>query len=323
MQTNDDLWQGALEDFALEFIQKFYPDLYPWIDTNKPIEFLDKVLMQLHPESEDKKRIVDKLMKVHLRGVIEPRYLYIHSEAQGYPDEHFDERNFIYFYRLFDRLKENITVQTIYTSDDKRYQPSSFVYSFFGTKVVYTFPIFVIADQDPKALAASDNLFDAVILTAYWAIQMKKKLLSEEDMLDLKLDLMRRLLSKNVNKVKIRRLLIFIKSYLRLEKPENKLIFEQKYDELLNLDKKMGITEIVMRQERQEGREEGRQEALSEAEEIIRKERAEAEEAIRKERKKAVFNMRQKNFSAETIADILELPLSEIFAFFKELDDEI
>ena len=29
MQTNDELWQAALEDFALEFIQKFYPSSPP------------------------------------------------------------------------------------------------------------------------------------------------------------------------------------------------------------------------------------------------------------------------------------------------------
>jgi predicted transposase YdaD len=312
MQTNDELWQGALEDFATDFIEKFYPELYPWLDPNKPIEFLDKVLMQLHPESKDKKRVVDKLMKVYLRGTTPMiRYLYIHAEAQGYPDEKFDERNFIYFYRLFDRLKENITVKVLYTSDDKAYQPSSFRYNCYGTEVDYRFPIFIIAAQDPKLLAASENLFDAALLTAYWAIQRKKNLLSEEDMLDLKIDLMRRLLTKNVSKEKIRRLLIFIKGYLRFENPNNKLIFEQKYDELLNVDKKMGITEIVMKQERAEGRQEGRQEALSEAQEIIRK-----------DRKNTVLSMRKVGFSAEKIADILGYSLSEVSIFFKEEDDK-
>ena len=38
---------------------------------------------------------------------------------------------------------------------------------------------------------------------------------------------MRRLLTKNVDKKKIRRLCDFINGYLRLEKPENKLNFEK------------------------------------------------------------------------------------------------
>jgi hypothetical protein len=322
MQTNDELWQGALEDFATDFIQKFYPDLYPWLDPDKPIEFLDKVLMQLHPESNDTRRVVDKLMKVHLKGTTPMiRYLYIHAEAQGYPDDKFDERNFIYFYRLFDRLKGNITVKVLYTSDDKAHQPSSFRYYFYGTEVIYKFPIFIIADQDPKLLEASDNLFDTVLLTAYWAIQRKKNLISEEDMLDLKLDLMRRLLTKNVDKDKIRRLLIFIKSYLRFENPDNKLIFEQKYDELLNVDKKMGILEIVVKQER----EEARQEALTESREALTESRealTEAQELLRKNRKNAALSMRKLNFSAEKTADVLSYPLEEVVTYFKEADAE-
>ena len=130
-------------------------------------------------------------------------------------------------------------------------------------------------------------------------------------MLDLKLDLMRRLLAKNVNKEKIRRLLFFIKGYLRLEEPKNQLIFEQKYDELLNIQQNMGILEIVVKQTREEGRLEGRQEALTEA-----------QEAQRQERKKNVFNMRQKKFSAKSISEILDLPIADVKAFFKELDAE-
>lgn len=83
---------------------------------------------------------------------------------------------------------------------------------------------------------------------------------------DLKIDLMRRLLERNVSKVKIRRLLVFINGYLRFEKPNNKHIFEEKYDKLLNHDKKMGIEEIAKRIAHREGLQEGRQEAMSEAE---------------------------------------------------------
>ncbi len=319
MQTNDELWQGAFEDFAIDFIQKFYPELYWRVDQTKPIEFLDKVLQQLHPESEDKKRVVDKLMKVHLKGTGDLHYVYIHAEAQGYPDVKFDRRNFIYFYRIFDRLvgdEDNLTVLVLYTSNDKNHQPSCFKYDFLGTHVLYTFPIFIIANQDPKLLEASENLFDAVLLTAYWAIQRKNNALSEEDMLNLKLDLMRRLLSKNVGKEKIRRLLFFIKGYLRLQEPKNQLIFEQKYDELLNIQSNMGIIEILRKQERQEalqeGRQEGRQEALTEAQEMVRK-----------ERKTAVLSMRKIGFSAEKIADILGgYALPEVLTFFSEDDDE-
>jgi hypothetical protein len=46
-------------------------------------------------------------------------------------------------------------------------------------------------DQNPERLAASDNLFDAAILTAYWVIQKKRKKISEEDLSNLTLGLIR------------------------------------------------------------------------------------------------------------------------------------
>lgn len=179
-------------------------------------------------------------------------------------------------------------------------------------------------DLDPQILAASDNLFDAVLLTTYWAIQRKKNALTEEDLINLKIDLMRRLLLKNVDKEKIRRLFDFIKGYLRLEKPENKLIFDEKYDNLINFEKNMGITEILVRQARDEARAIALAEAKVEAE-ALTKAKIEAEEKLAeaiKQRKNTVLNMRKLGFLAEKIADIVDYPLVEVLSYFKEEDDE-
>lgn len=322
MLTNDELWKGVFEDLATDFIQKFYPDLYPYLDPSRPIEFLDKELAQLSPDSEDGKRAVDKLMKVYLVGMIEPRIIYIHGEVQGYPDVVFDERNFIYFYRLFDRFKGNIAVNVIYTDDNPHYKPSEFRYNCMGTSVLYAFPICKVMDQNHEQLANSENLFDTVLLTAYWAIQRKKNALSDEDLVGLKIDLMRRLLSKSIEKEKIRRLFDFINGYLHFEKPENNLNFEKKFDELVKTEKNMGITEILVRQASEKAREEALVEARKEAQAEIANAQEKAQEERHKERKNAVRNMRQLDFSVEKIAGILGLPQTDISAFFKELDAE-
>jgi hypothetical protein len=168
MQTNDALWQGAIEDLPFEFIQKFYPTLYPYIDMEHetPIEFLDKELAQLHGDSEIGLKKVDKLLGVHLKGVSEMRTLYIHVEAQGYPDDAFDERNFIYFYRLFDLRGRNITMLVILTDANPRYKPAVYELDFMGVHLRYAYPVYKIMEQDPTVLAASENLFDVAILTA-------------------------------------------------------------------------------------------------------------------------------------------------------------
>jgi hypothetical protein len=354
MQTNDELWKGALEDFSFEFVEKFYPDLYPFIDMDhpQPIEFLDKELAQLHRDSDIGSKRVDKLMGVHLRGVGEMRLLYIHVEVQGYQDDEFDKRNFVYFYRLYDLYGEKITVLVIFTDDNPNYRPSVYEFKFMGVELTYKFPIYKIMDESPEELEASKNLFDAAILTAYWAIQKKRGKLTEEDFAELKLDLIRRYFIKKVNKEKIRRLFDFIKQYVRFEKPEIAATFERKFDDILKIEQNMGISEILVRQAEdraelrvqtvlselyaaqeaaqqaqaaqlaaqevaqvaaQQAREEARKEALTEAEMKMEIER-------HNDRKNIVANMRRKNYSAESIADLIGYPIEEVESFFKELD---
>jgi hypothetical protein len=298
--------------------------LFPHIDLNhsQPIEFLDKELARLHGDSEIGQKRVDKLIGVRLIGIQQMKLLYIHVEIQGYNDDEFNKRNFIYFYRLFDMYGENITSLVIFTDANPNYRPAIYELKFMGIELTYKYPIYKIMDDDPVKLAASDNLFDAALLTAYWAIQKKRGALTEEGFADLRFNLIRQLLGKEVDKIRIYKLIDFIKRFVRFEKPEIGAIFEKKFDELLKYEKNMGIQEILLRQAAEEV-----QEAKSNLYQAQQKthqtaQRA-AQQAARIERKNTVTNMRKSKFSAKRIADILGFPIEEVNAFFKEIDDEI
>jgi predicted transposase YdaD len=179
----------------------------------------------------------------------------------------------------------------------------------------YTYPTYKVLSQDPSVLAASENLFDAVILTTYWAIKRKRNELKEEELLDLKLDLMRRLLDKNVDKTRIRKLLRFIKAYIRFEKPEINRIFEEKYEELLKIDKPMGVDEILNKQAKEEGIAIGMEKGMEKA-------RTEAELKHHNMLKSVIFNMRKEGFSVAKIANLMTVSENQVEAFFRELDSE-
>ena len=318
--TNDELWKGIIEDLDIEFLTKFFPDDLHLFDLSKPIVFLDKELSQIMPESEDSGRNIDKLLQITLKGGGE-RLILIHPEVQGYRHENYEEREFIYYYRLYDRFKLPIATLVIFTDTDPNYEPNCYNFTFIGTEIRYKYPTFKVLKQSPEALANSTNLFDSVILATYWAIKLKRKELTEEALLDLKTNLMRRLLEKNVDKIRIRKLLRFIKAYIRFEKPEISLKFEQNYEELLKIDSPMGVDEILNKQAKEEGIalgfekgiekgiEKGRKEALSEAE-------------IKQHilLKSVIANMRNESFSIEKIANLMALSLKQVKAFFKELD---
>jgi hypothetical protein len=58
----DSPWKTILQTYFSEFISFFYPDLYADIDWTKPIEFLDKELLQVTRDASIGRRLADALV---------------------------------------------------------------------------------------------------------------------------------------------------------------------------------------------------------------------------------------------------------------------
>jgi hypothetical protein len=87
--------------------------------------------------------------------------------------------------------------------------------------------------------------------------------LSENQLFDLKLELVKELLKKNFTKEKIRNLLQFLKLYIRFENQELINKFDTELDIIKNQQTTMGLEEFVLDRERRVGRKEGREEGMS------------------------------------------------------------
>ena len=83
----------------------------------------------------------------------------------------------------------------------------------------------------------------------------------------------RRLLAKPFSKDKIRALMTFLKQYVRFEKPETTVIFEEQYQELTKQRRTMGIEEFVIYQAKKEGFNQGIEEGPERGIEQGRRER--------------------------------------------------
>ena len=249
--SKDTLWKGIIEDLAEEFIQYFFPDLIPSIDWTHPISALDKELEQLFPDNGSKKRHADKLLKITLKDGSE-NWVLIHAEAQGYNDSKFPERMFQTFYRLFDRYTKRITTLVIYTNKDKNYHFQEYCYQFMGTELTYTFKTFSLVDYPPVLLQKSENVFAIILEAAWYDLYHKQK--TDEERLTEKFILARRLLAMGYTKRKLRRILDFIKYYVKLQQPEKFINFDQK---LFKNKKPMGITEGILSEVKEKGIEQG------------------------------------------------------------------
>lgn len=104
----DVLWKNILDELFPDFLAFFFPEIYRDIDLSAGYQFLDKELTKIIKNSAVGGRIVDKLVKVYLHDGSE-KWLLIHLEIQGYPEENFPERMFIYNYRIFDRYHKEVT----------------------------------------------------------------------------------------------------------------------------------------------------------------------------------------------------------------------
>jgi hypothetical protein len=249
MKRDDALWKGILEDLFDDFLRFFFEDADQIFDMNRPFEFLDKELEQIFPTNQNEfyPRYVDKLVKVFTKEGTE-EWILVHVEVQGSKDKEFGKRMFTYYYRILDKYDKEITAVAIFTDTNKKFKTRLYERKFLRTNLLFEFNTYKILEQDPKKLAESDNPFALVILTAFTAI--KKGKISQEELFDLKIDLAKLMLSRQIPKDKIREMMNFLKLYVRFGNDENLSKFDEVIDDFKNKPKKtVGLSEFIIDRE--------------------------------------------------------------------------
>ena len=297
MKRNDILWKAALEDLFDDFLRFFYPEADTLFDINRGFEYLDKELDQLFPPDADiyAPRYVDKLVKVFRPGGDE-EWILIHVEVQGYTDQDFAKRMFQYYYRILDKYDKPITAFAIFADTGKSFHPKYYERDFLGTKVYYAFNTYKIIDQNDAELEASNNPFALAVLSAKLALTRQS--LKDQQFFDLAYDLAKRLLNKQIPKVKIRKVMNFLRYYLRFENPEMISKFEQEIAVLTERSTTMGIEEFLLEKYKREGIEIGMEKGIEKGIEITKKETA--------------LNMKKSGLDVTLIANITGLSIEEI-----------
>jgi hypothetical protein len=174
----DSPWKDILERYFPAFIDLFYPTLYAQIDWSKGVKFLDQELTKVVREAVTKQRRVDKLAEVHLLNG-QKTLLYIHVDVQSQVEATFDQRMFIYQYRLYDRYGDCVMSLAILGDNNKDWRPNSYQYDNFGCKVSFEFPIVKLLDYKQPAkwaeLERSPNPFAYVVRVHLKALETQKQ----------------------------------------------------------------------------------------------------------------------------------------------------
>jgi predicted transposase/invertase (TIGR01784 family) len=251
MKRDDSLWKGILEDLIVHFLHFFFEEADQLLDLSKKVEFLDKEMAQISRVEElESPKFVDKLVKVFTREG-EEKWVLIHIEVQGYKDPGFEERLFIYYYRIFDLYRKRIATLVILSDESKSYHPTQYYTEFLGTENIFRFRTYKILDQEEAALNKSKNPFAFVILAVLLSLKKHKKNKTDEEegLLQLKIALAKKLLDQQFSKPVIRGLYHFIRNYVVFEKKENNRIFDNTIDSITDKSKTMGIVEMIRERE--------------------------------------------------------------------------
>jgi hypothetical protein len=256
MKRDDALWKGILEDLCDDFLRFYFPESIDLIDFKKKFIFLDKELEQLFPNTQDEfnPKYVDKLVKVFTKSGKE-EWILIHIEVQGSTDKNFARRMYTYHYRILDKYNKPITALAILTDKNKSFKPSVYEYEFMGTSIRYQFNSYKVLEANSEELETSHNPFATVISVVKTAL--KKGSVTDETLLNLKIDLVKKLLSKNFSKHKIRNLLQFLKLYIRFDNQELINKFDTELEHLTNKSTTMGLEEFVLDRAKRMGLKEG------------------------------------------------------------------
>jgi len=161
----DSPWKTILKTYFQEFISFFYSDIYSDIDWSKPIEFLDKELIQVTRDASIGLRLADALVKVYwING--EETWLYIHVEVQNQRDDDLPHRVYVYNYRIYDQYKQPITSLVILGDDEINWRPDHFILQAPRTKVRIDFSTTKLLDYRERwaELEADRNLFSTVVM---------------------------------------------------------------------------------------------------------------------------------------------------------------
>ena len=262
----DTAWKEALDLYFEPFMAFFFADAHRQIDWPRGFEMLDKELQQITRESEQGRRVADKLVKVW-RTNGQDEWVLVHLEVQSQPETEFAQRMFVYNYRLFDRYNRKVASFAVLGDNRLGWRPAEFRYELWGTKVGIQFATAKLLDYSAgqKALESHPNPFAVVVLAHLKSLETAH---DDEARRVLQVRLVKGLYERGWNAEQIRQLYRLIDTIMSLPKPLAELAWNEIHDfekekgmPLISTAERIGM-EKGLAEGLEKGREQGREEGL-------------------------------------------------------------
>ena len=144
-KDEDNAWKELLDRHFAGFLKFFFPAVHAALDWSRKPVFLDKELPKLGPRHLRGQRLADKLAKVW-RKTGQPLFVILHSEIQGQAGVPFNERMFVYNYRITDRYNCPVVSLGIVTGSAGQVELGRYEIELWGRQTVFRFPVVKLDD---------------------------------------------------------------------------------------------------------------------------------------------------------------------------------
>lgn len=261
MPDFDNAWKEAIDAFFEPFMAFFFRAAHDEIDWARGFEMLDKELQQITPESEQGRRVADKLVKVwRLDGRDE--WVLVHVEVQSQQETEFAQRMFVYNYRLFDRYNRRVASFAILGDNRLAWRPNRFGYDLWGTRVGIEFATAKLLDYaaDEVSLESQENPFAMMVLAHLKTLETAHDVESRRRS---QVRLVKRLYERGFGVEQIRQLYRLIEGMMDLPESLADLAWEEIRD--FAKEKEMPFITAAERFARKEGLAEGLEKGRQEA----------------------------------------------------------
>ena len=254
--SQDLLWKEVISEFFQEFLEFFFPEIYGEIEFSAGFKALNPELRG--EKVVDSLKVADLLFEVKLKNG-EEKIIIVHVEVQGYPQKEFAKRMFTYYYRVLDRYEKDVVSLAVLTDRNPRFRPDRYEFKLDGFRVLMEFPVVKLLDYEgsEKDLEGSENPF--ALITLAWLrsrLEVGRRLEEKERLFR---ELARIWLRKGWEKERLRKLVIFIDSVLRLPKDLEERLKMRIREEVREMARMLSP---LFEEEYKRGREEGFREGV-------------------------------------------------------------
>ncbi|OYT74372.1 MAG: hypothetical protein CFK49_08675, partial [Armatimonadetes bacterium JP3_11] len=240
MARSDTAWKLFLEQpGSLRcLIRHADPVLHELVDWQRGVEYLDKELQQITPQSATGRQIVDKLVRVSLTDGAE-QWVLVHIEVQSQPDPLFAERMYAYNATAWLRYRQQVLSLAILADTRRHWRPTRYERVLGNHRLLFEFVSLKLMDLDEGSLLADSEPAALVMLAFKRAGETKR---NAELRLQARLELLRLTVERGYNEEQTTNLLGFLEWIMDLPK-----LLEREYERAIEEYKRETGVKIVPR----------------------------------------------------------------------------